>query len=151
MIKVVLASEKDIPRIYEIEQEAISPPWSLGALMGEIEKDSFFIVAVDDAPIDDALIVGFAILRQVGDDGELLQIAVDKSLRQSGVGDLLMAEIQEHASTKAFNSVFLEVRRSNAAAIALYKKHGFKQVRVRKDYYEDPVEDALIMVKSIII
>jgi len=148
MVSIIPATENDIQRILEIEQEAISPPWTHGALLSEMyKKDSYFIVAVDERL--SPAIVGFAILRCVGDDGELLQIAVDKAQRRGGVGDLLMIAALEYARENALNSVFLEVRRGNTAAVGLYKKHGFNSVRIRKDYYSDPVEDASVMVKPL--
>ena len=107
--------------------------------MDEYEAEDF------TTPESSHCILGYAVLRQVGDDGELLKIAVDKQLRRKGVGALLMATVLEHAAEKAFESVFLEVRESNTAAIKLYEKYSFKVIRVRKDYYNDPVEDALIM------
>ena len=166
MVDIIPATENDIQRILEIEQEAISPPWTHGALLSEIYKeDSYFIVAIEDCAssvidiydnaspaVDNAAspaVVGFAILRHVGDDGELLQIAVDKAQRRGGVGELLMIAALEYAREKALNSVFLEVRRGNTAAVGLYKKHGFNSVRTRKDYYSDPVEDAVVMVKPL--
>jgi len=153
MISLVTATEKNLPQVLEIFQEAISPSWTHKALLSEISKgDSHFIVAVDESKGCDAtgfplIVVGFAVLRQVGDDGELLQIAVEKSSRGRGVGDLLIDSVLDYAAENAFNSVFLEVRCSNTAAVSLYKKHGFESVRIRKDYYNSPVEDALVMVK----
>ena len=166
MVSIIPATENYIPRILEIEQEAISPPWTHGALLSEIyKKDSYFVVAVEDCAssvidIDDnaspavynaayPAVFGFAVLRRVGDDGELLQIAVDKSHRHGGVGDLLMMAVLEHARENTLGSIFLEVRRGNDAAVGLYKKHGFSSVRIRKNYYSDPVEDASIMVKPL--
>ena len=148
MVDIIPATENDIQRILEIEQEAISPPWTHGALLGEMYKqDSYFVVAVDERL--SPAVVGFAILRCVGDDGELLQIAVDKAQKRGGVGDLLIMAALEYARENALNSVFLEVRRGNTAAVGLYKKHGFSSVRIRKDYYSDPVEDASVMVKPL--
>ena len=145
MIHIRAATEDDIPWILDIENEAISPPWTHGALLSEIyNDDSYFIIAEQDRGTRG----GFAVIRQVGDDGELLQIAVDRRSRRSRVGDLLMADALEYAVKNTLQSVFLEVRRSNTAAIGLYMKHGFKSIRVRKDYYDDPVEDAIIMVKK---
>ena len=145
LVKIRLATEDDILRILEIEQEANSPPWTHGSLLSELYKDdSCFVVAVDAS-----IIVGFAILSHIGDDGELLKIAVDKSSRRCGVGDLLIVSVLEFAKENTFKSVFLEVRKSNTPAINLYKKHGFKNIRIRKDYYDSPVEDALIMAKPV--
>ena len=141
MVFIECAKEDDILRILEIEVEAISPPWSHGALLSEIyNDDSFFATASCGAGIS-----GFVILRRMARDGELLQIAVDRAARRLGVADALLGAALGFSRECALLSVFLEVRISNAAAIALYKKHGFKPVRKRKDYYSDPVEDALVM------
>ena len=98
-----------------------------------------------EAVREDAVIVGFIILRRAADEGELFQIAVDKAARRRGIADMLMSAALEYAGDNALKSLYLEVRKSNDAAIALYKKHGFKTVRHRKDYYISPIEDAVIM------
>jgi ribosomal-protein-alanine N-acetyltransferase len=149
---IVPAIEDDILRILEIELEAISPPWTHGALLSEIYKDdSYFVVAVDNTEYPSRRnILGFAILRCVGDDGELLQIAVDNKARRNGIGDLLMGAALGYAGEKLLKSVFLEVRKSNEAAVRLYAKNGFNILRIRKRYYTNPVEDALVMVKGLI-
>jgi len=140
-ITITTAVEDDIPWIIEVEREAISPPWTHGALLGEIYRDdSYFAVASGNGEK-----LGFIIMRCMLDCGELLQIAVDKAKRRRGVADLLMCFVLNHARQNSLSSVFLEVRKSNAAAISLYKKHGYSLVRSRKDYYTDPVEDALVM------
>ena len=155
MIFTRLATEEDIPRIIEIENEAISPPWTHGSLLNEIyNDDSFFVIAVEAAEKAEEEtarpdILGFAILRQVGDDAELLQIAVDRLVRRGGVGNILMEAVLDCAAEKGYLKVFLEVRCTNKAAVFLYKKHGFKSVRVRKGYYTDPIEDAYIMAREI--
>ena len=145
---VTVAAEADMPRILEIEQEAISPPWTHGTLLSEIyREDSFFAVArqvcQEKSP---PVTLGFVILRRIADEGELFQIAVDRAAQRSGVADMLMDSALNYASENALASVYLEVRKSNEAAINLYKKHGFKSVRHRNEYYNDPVEDAVVMV-----
>jgi len=163
MIKISPATEEHINQILEIEKEAISPPWTHGALLSEIyNEDSYFVVATNgladsfNCPnpcshpcLDSSEILGFAILRQVGDDGELLQIATKRSARRRGVADSLIEDVLQHAINKAYKSVFLEVRKSNDVAIHMYEKHGFTTLRVRKDYYTDPIEDANIMINKI--
>jgi len=145
-VYIALATDVDVDRIVEIEQEAFSPPWTRGDFLSELEReDSFFIVAIEKAE-EPSPCLGFAVVRQVGDDGELLKIAAFKGVRRCGVGDLLMNAVLGHASEKAFKSVFLEVRSSNAPAIALYEKHDFMPLRTRKDYYDNPTEDAVVMV-----
>ena len=145
MIYIKLATEDDMERILEIEREAISPPWSHGALLGEIYcGDSFFALAVGGGAI-----LGFAILRRAAGECELLQIAVSSASRRLGAADALMAAAIRWSKENALGSIYLEVRRSNEAAAALYKKHGFKQVSTRKAYYDAPVEDAAIMRKDL--
>jgi len=139
-IRIIQATEDDIPRISEIEQESNTPPWTHGSLLNELyNEDSFFIIAVIEN------IVGYAILRQVDASGEILKIAVDKSFRRKGIGDSLLKSCLEHAQNNLYESVFLEVRKSNTPAIKLYEKHGFRSVRIRKNYYTHPTEDAVIM------
>ena len=139
------ATEGDIPRILEIENDTITPPWTHGALLSELYRDDcYFAVSIGPDPG----IQGFVILRKMSEDeGELLQIAVDKTARLRGVADLLMGAALRYAENRSLKAVFLEVRRSNDAAIALYKKHGFVTVRVRKGYYSDPAEDAVAMAR----
>jgi len=186
-----VATEEDISDILDIELEAIAPPWTHGALLGEIYRgDSFFTVACEECVTlssesgdvnasiygrgrlakqetssenrsseshpesertekNGPTVLGFLILRKMGDDGELLQIAVRSAARRRGVADLLMGAMLQYASENALKSIFLEVRRSNDSAIGLYKKHGFKTVRMRKGYYNSPVEDALIMTRTL--
>ena len=163
MVKIRFTTQEDLPRIFEIEQEAMSPPWSFKAFEEELcRKDSFFIVATNNttepSPCVEAdepspcfastCFIGYAILRQVGDDGELLKIAVEKTARGNGIGDLLMEAVLDYTEEKGFKAVFLEVRVGNIAATRLYEKYGFKSVRIRKDYYNDPFEDAIIMTKG---
>jgi len=145
MITIGLAKKEDLARLYRIELETITPPWTEEALLREITKDDtqFFIAENCQGEL-----LGFAILRQVGYEGELLQIAVDKSSWRQGVGDLLMNKLLDYADEHLFESVFLEVRYRNNAAVSLYEKHGFKTLRVRKNYYESPVEDALVMTRG---
>ena len=164
MVRIASATEEIIGQILEIEREAISPPWTHGALLSEMyREDSFFAVAVCEFGIrnsefgienegtDEGIssqLLGFIILRRMGDEGELLQIAVDKSVRRRGVADALMEAALGFSSEHSLKSMFLEVRVSNEAAIALYTKHCFQTVRRRKDYYTNPVEDAVVMAKS---
>jgi len=158
-ITISVVANDDLLRIFEIGQEAISPPWTFEALLSEVSRDdSFFAVAKANSQLScdgdssselgmiDKNILGFVILRRMGDDGELLQIAVDRNARRRGVADLLTSTALSYSEENELKSVFLEVRESNEAAIALYKKHGFIPVHTRKNYYDDPVEDAVVMM-----
>ena len=146
MVRITSATEENVLKILEIEREAISPPWSHGALLDEISRDdSFFAVAVGDS----SQLLGFVILRRMGNEGELLQIAVDKAVRRRGIAYELVEAAIGFAAASALGAVHLEVRKSNEAAIALYKKHGFSSVRHRRDYFDSPVEDAVVMSREL--
>ena len=145
MIRIIDATEAHLPQVLAIEREAISPPWSEGALLGEIgREDGIFCLAVDDGADGDD-IVGFCILRQAADEAELYQLAVREDCRRRGIGDALMDRVLGGCRARGVASVYLEVRRYNDAAIHLYKKRGFKSEGRRKNYYSSPVEDAVIM------
>jgi len=139
------AAESDIQRILEIERAAISPPWTHGGLLSEIyNDDSLFALATQGDAV-----IGFIILRRTADEGELLQIAVDAAHRHSGAADKLMGAAMCWARDHWISSVYLEVRESNDAAIALYAKHGFEKVGQRREYYTEPAEGAVIMARAI--
>jgi len=145
-LKIVPATKDNLPQILEIGKESISADWTLGFLLADIDKeDTYFIAAMHG---EDAL--GFAVFREVGDDGELLQIATRKDARCSGVGSVLLENVLEYAQSKSLHKVFLEVRKSNTPAIKLYEKFGFSEIRTRKAYYDNPTEDALILARVIV-
>jgi len=161
MVIIALATKSDISQVSDIEKEAFSPPWTHDALLDELcKEDSYFIVARENttepplaglslAGLSPCVrVLGYALIRQVGDDWELLKIAVEKTARGSGIGDLLMKNVLDYVEDNFLKPIFLEVRVGNVAATRLYEKYGFKSVRIRKDYYNDPYEDAIIMVKG---
>jgi len=93
----------------------------------------------------DGALLGFFVAWHVADEFELLDLATDPSQRRRGVASALLGELIHTARTRGGSSVFLEVRCSNQPARALYEKHGFRVVHERKNYYRDPVENALCM------
>ena len=165
MINIIKATKEHIPEILRIGNELISPAWTHKMLLSELNNgDSEIFVAVGKQGDGSSAFLyrnkkaeepspcflhGFVVFRQVGDDGEILQIAVDKAVQRSGVGGLLIDSAIKHAHENELKSIFLEVRKSNVAAVGLYKKHGFENVRERKGYYNDPVEDAIVMARKV--
>jgi len=142
MIEVSRATVDALPGIAEIERASITPPWSQSALADEFLR-SFIAVASDGGGV-----LGFCVLRRVSvDEAELFRIAVCPAARRRGVGDMLMQAALKFACKNALTTVYLEVRESNAAAISLYEKHGFAKTGLRKNYYDDPAEGAVIMTR----
>lgn len=104
--------------------------------------------AASDTDIDrehsSGSLAGFALLRCF-DDAELIRIAVDTTFRRQGIGEQLLSDLLQEVRKRDINDIFLEVRSSNEAAIGLYTKAGFINAGVRKGYYSNPTEDAIIM------
>jgi len=99
--------------------------------------------------IDEDDVLGFALLSVIGTEAEILQIAVDKKIRKRGIGTKLMKDVIKWCADNSVRSMYLEVRRSNRGAVELYKKMSFEVIGNRKDYYDDPIEDALIMTRRV--
>jgi len=89
---------------------------------------------------------GFAVMWCVADQAELANLAVRPGVRGRGVGSALLDRILERCANRGAETVFLEVRRSNDAARELYRSRGFRTVGVRKRYYQEPFEDACVMM-----
>lgn len=131
----------DIEAVLRIEKESFSLPWSAAAFENELNNaDTFYYVwTEDDAP------VGYAGFWKILTDGNITNIAFSQSARGQGRGQKLVAFLKEKAGQMGITAMTLEVRKSNAAAIAVYQKNGFQIAGMRKDYYRKPAEDALIM------
>lgn len=145
MISVTRAQEHHIAPVLDIERICFSVPWSENSFRYELEsKEAYFAVAEEDGEV-----LGFGILHTFCDQAELFNIAVLPECRKRGIGDRLMASILDFASGAGIKIIFLEVRASNSPAQKLYEKHGFTSCGRRKNYYDKPVEDALLMSRSI--
>ena len=133
-----------IPQIAALERECFSTPWSENMLSDALfDPKASFIVAEDG----EGGVLGYAGLQVVLDEGYIDNVAVDPRFRRQGVADELIAAFVRFGKAKlAF--LTLEVRASNAPAIALYRKHGFQEAGRRKNYYQQPREDAIIMTRE---
>ena len=139
--KLTPMTAEHIPQIAALERACFSHPWSEDALRDELWNDSAVIIAAEG---EDGTVLGYAGLQTVLDEGYINNVAVDQRFRRQGVADELIAAFVRFGRAKlAF--LTLEVRSSNAPAIALYAKHGFREVGRRKNYYDDPREDAILM------
>lgn len=133
----------DVEAVEELEKACFSVPWSKQSFEFERSSpDSAFLVAEDGG-----VIAGFAVLHRFIDEGELFNIAVAEGYRREGIADALLAELFRRAEAWKLKRVMLEVRKSNAAARALYAKNGFEVMGMRPNYYDFPKEDAILMEK----
>lgn len=136
------AREADLDAILEIETASFATPWSRKTFGYLLERPNARLLAAFES---DERLVGYAVLWFAGGEGELGNLAVHPEARGRGVAERLLGAVFETARERGAGALFLEVRTGNAAARALYEKHGFEVVGRRPSYYEKPVEDALIM------
>ena len=131
-----------LPDIIAIEEASFSSPWSHESLRAEFDNRvaRYYVLETDAGTV-----VGYADLWLIADEGQLANIAVHPSARGLGYGETLLRTAMEDVFRDGCQTVFLEVRPSNASAIALYEKLGYEKVALRKGYYSQPVEDAYIM------
>ena len=131
----------DLPRVMLIELSTFTMPWSEATFRGLLRRrDSDLLVADHKGDL-----VGYAVFWAVLDQGELGNLAVDDEHRGEGIGSKLIQAVLERAHERGVHEIFLEVRKSNARAQDLYRAFGFSEVGRRKNYYLEPLEDALVM------
>lgn len=138
----LLAQTPDLlTQIYEIECASFTDPWSAASLKDTAERtDSIFHVALAEG-----VPCGFGCLLVVAGEGELVDIAVSPAYRKQGIGQRLMTSLLSEAQNRHVEQIFLEVRQTNTPAQGLYRKNGFVEIGIRKRYYREPVEDAVLM------
>lgn len=132
---------EDLEAVYELSKTCFSMPWSLDSLTKELTNP---VAQYQVAEIGNQ-IIGYGGLWCVMDEGEITNIAVANAYRQRGIGQAILQALLSVAKENNLKVIYLEVRTSNSAAIKLYEKAGFKCVGIRKHYYSQPVEDAVIM------
>lgn len=143
MIEIRAMEEKDIKQVAAIEEENFSRPWSYTAFSDSIKKENrIYLVAVEGERV-----LGYCGLWIVLEEGEITNVSIDKSYRNQGLGGQLLETLFVFGKKKNVNAYTLEVRSSNKAAIHLYEKKGFHREGSRKNFYEMPTEDAVIMWK----
>lgn len=143
--KLVPMSRDNVGQIADIEQECFSHPWSRRMLEEELDNLSASFIA---AQAEDGTILGYAGLTVVLDEGYINNIAVREEYRKQGIASALLDVFVRFAQAHQLAFLTLEVRASNAPAIALYRKHGFQEAGRRKNYYQQPREDAIIMTRE---
>lgn len=135
--------EDDLDAVCRLEEKTFSMPWQRKDFEGMIEQDHLlYLVAVFGN-----IIVGGCGLREIVGEGEITNVAVDEAYRNRGVGKKMLDRLLEYGTEMGITAFTLEVRQGNAAAVHLYEKLGFVSEGIRKNFYEKPREDALIMWK----
>jgi len=145
-LEIVRAREEYIDDIMTVENLSFKIPWSRQSITDEFlhnEKAVYFCALIKGRA------VGYAGMWQVCDEGHITNIAVHPEFRRSGIGSALMEALIAEADRRGLAALTLEVRKSNHSARSMYEKYGFKDGGMRKAYYADNNEDAIIMWKRL--
>jgi [ribosomal protein S18]-alanine N-acetyltransferase len=137
----------DLPELMFIEQACFTCPWSEESIRNDLERhhEAFYVVACQPG----GAIIGYAAFWRSLDEAMITNIAVAPEWRGQGAGRKLLEALITQASQEKLNSMVLEVRKSNLVAGKLYRSAGFNPVGLRRGYYPDNQEDAIIMQKII--
>jgi ribosomal-protein-alanine N-acetyltransferase len=146
-VAITPATASDLSEVAALERLCYSDPWPASAFATLPDNPRVFFAVARDARR--GTLAGVAIAWFVMDEGELANLAVTPSDRRRGVGRLLLEAVIDAAESRGIRDLYLEVRDSNAAARALYANHEFEEVGRRKSYYRSPVEDALILRRTL--
>lgn len=144
MVKIVPMQEAHIDGVVAVEQATFSVPWTRQDFEREVKENAMAIYFV---AVDGEKVVGYAGMWHVITEGHVTNVAVLQEYRRQGIGDLLMNSLEQVALEREMIGITLEVRVSNEPAQRLYEKYGFHSEGIRKNYYADTHEDAIIMWK----
>ena len=146
-VRIVPMSGEHLDEVAELERICFSTPWSRNMLAEELDNLlAAFLVALDD----NDRVVGYAGVHVILDEGYITNVAVRPECRQQGIAGKLLQVFLDFAQANHLAFLTLEVRASNHTAIMLYGSRGFRSVGRRKNYYEHPKEDAIIMTREFV-
>lgn len=147
--KISEMSLSDMDEVLEIENLSFTTPWSKDLFLKEIHSEFSKIFVAQSNHLGKHKVLGYISLWFVGEEMHILNLACHPEYRRSGIAKGLL----EHSLSLSFQggvrNAFLDVRKSNHEALSLYKKYGFKQIGIRKGYYSDTKEDAVVMSLAI--
>lgn len=144
-MEVRRAEKSDLKRIGELEREIFPDPWTPAGI-----EESFYQkhVVILGAWLESRL-VGYVIFYFTEGEGEIVRIAVEEKHRRRGAAGHLLLGLEDICEKKHIRKLFLEVRESNQTAIEFYKSNGFTEDGLRKNFYEKPIEDAVLMSREL--
>lgn len=147
IIDVVLLNEDYIDELVELENQCFSDPWSATMFIGDLQSEYTCYFGTFDENGD---LIGYAGMWMSVDSGEITNVAVHPDYRRNGIASSLIDNLIQVCKVNKLSSITLEVRESNCKAISLYNKLGFKKVGLRKNYYKNPKENAVLMTKTLV-
>ncbi len=140
---IVPAEVSHAASIAALEKQCFSMPWSMSSIISQIQNPScrwFTALSCEK-------VLGYAGMQFVLDEGYIDNVAIDPDHRRQGIASALIERLCEECGALKLSFLSLEVRKSNFAAIELYKQAGFSQVGIRRGYYLRPTEDAVLMTR----
>ena len=140
--------DRDLPFVMEIERLSFPNPWKESSFRGEIANLHISYPNVIIYRPQDK-IIGYIIFWLVADEAQISNLAVHPDFKRLGIGDTILKQVLITMRRMQAKQVILEVRPSNLSARTLYEKNGFTLLGIRRGYYQDPPEDALVMSKSL--
>ena len=143
---ILPASERDLPEIAAIERKVFGDPWSTQSFRESFGHHAVYFAC---ARRDGGQLVGYVVAWFAAGEGEIANLAVDPSEWGHGAGRQLLEAALSAAAARRTTAVYLEVRESNARARRLYTSYGFEEVGRRRGYYRRPVEDAIVLRRTL--
>lgn len=144
MIQVVTMAEEHISALTQLEKECFADPWSEKALADELTNpNAVFRVALIDEEV-----AGYVGMLHVLDEGDICNVAVFDKFRRRGVATALIQHLVDYAVENQLSFITLEVRESNIGAQKFYETMGFETIGIRKNFYDNPKEHAILMNKT---
>ena len=147
LIQIRTSESSDLSGLMRVERESFSTPWSEESVLSFLDDGEHRICFA--AEEDREGVIGYLALQFVGDEAEICNIAVKPANRGRGIGGQLIDRAVEFCTGRSIGVLHLEVRVHNAPAVSLYEKKGFRRVGLRRGYYEDSGEDALLFARPI--
>ena len=144
MMRFTQMGRPHVAQVAELEKLCFSDPWSEQSVASELDN----VLSLWYVALEGDRVVGYIGSQTVCGETDVMNIAVHPDYRRRGIGQILIEELIREITNLGSISLTLEVRASNAPALALYEKMGFAQVGLRKNYYRNPKEDALILRKE---
>ncbi|MDO4313600.1 MAG: ribosomal protein S18-alanine N-acetyltransferase [Eubacteriales bacterium] len=141
MFSIRRMRREDVADVAALERKIFTDAWSERAILETLDQKQTLLLAA----YEDRKLTGYLILYFVLEDGEIARIAVDEAYRRQGVATRMLRELGSLCAENGVSKLLLDVRESNASAYAFYVSHGFVRDGVRKNYYTNPVENAILM------
>ncbi|MCI6006121.1 MAG: ribosomal protein S18-alanine N-acetyltransferase [Blautia sp.] len=133
----------DLDQVMEIEQDLFAVPWTKEGYFTFLTRENTMFLVVEEK----GRILAYCGLLMVMDEGDVTNVAVRRDRQREGIGNFLMESLVRLADGMGVTTIHLEVRSGNETAIRLYERNGFTRDGIRKNYYTDPTEDALLMTR----